>query len=92
LAPRYCCGRKSASQPTREIADVVVFDGAPANGNVVAWKRGPVANGKQCDYTWFEWVPSVRGDHTLVAEVLQEQDDPQPGQNQASLNVEVVGP
>jgi len=28
-----------ASQPTREIADVVVFDGAPANGNVVAWKR-----------------------------------------------------
>lgn len=81
-----------ASQPTRDIADVVVFDGPPANGNVVAWKRVPVADGKQCDYAWFEWVPSVRGDHTLVAEVLQNQDDPQPGQNQASLNVEVMGP
>ena len=46
-----------ASQPTREIADVVVFDGAPANGNVVAWKRVFVADGKQCDYTWLEWVP-----------------------------------
>ena len=81
-----------ASQPTREIADVVVFDGAPANGNVLVWKQVPVADGKQCDYAWFEWVPSVRGDHTLVTEVLQDQDDPQPGQNQASLNVEVVGP
>jgi hypothetical protein len=50
-----------ASQPTREIADVVVFDGPTANGNVVAWKRVPVANAKQCDYTWFEWVASVRG-------------------------------
>ena len=81
-----------ASQPSRDIADVVVFDGAPANGNVVAWKRVPVADGKQCDYAWFEWVPSVRGDHTLVTEVLQDQDDPHSGQNQASLNVEVVGP
>jgi hypothetical protein len=77
-----------ASQSTRETA----YAGAPANGNVVAWKRVPVADGKHCDYTWFEWVPSVRGDHTLVAEVLQDQDDPHPGQNQASLNVEVVGP
>ena len=59
-----------ASQPTREIADVLVFAGAPANGNVVAWKRVPVADGKHCDYTWFEWVPSVRDDHTLAAEVL----------------------
>jgi hypothetical protein len=61
-----------ASQPTREMADVMVFDGAPGNGNIVAWKRVPVADGKkQCDYTWFEWVPSVRGDHTLVAEVYR---------------------
>ncbi len=81
-----------ASQSTRETADVLVFAGAPANGNVVDWKRVPVADAKHCDYTWFEWVPSVRDDHTLVAEVLQDQDDPHPGQNQASLNVEVVGP
>jgi hypothetical protein len=81
-----------ASHPTRDMADVVVFDGAPANGNVLAWKRVPVADGKQCDYAWFEWVPAVAGDHTLVAEVLQDQDDPYPGHNQASLNVEVAGP
>jgi hypothetical protein len=81
-----------ASQPTRDIADVVVFDGAPANGKVVAWKRVPVADGKQCDYAWFEWVPSVAGYHTLESEVLQDEDDPHPGQNQASLNVKVVGP
>jgi hypothetical protein len=80
------------SQPSRDIADVVVFDGPPAEGNVVAWKRVPVTDGEQCDYAWFQWVPSVRGEHTLVTEVLQDQDDPQPGQNQASLNVEVVGP
>lgn len=81
-----------ASQPTRDIADVLVFDGAPANGNVVAWKRVPVADGNQCDYAWFEWVPAVRGYHTLVTEVLQNQDDPHPSQNQASLKVEVVSP
>jgi hypothetical protein len=80
-----------ASRPTRDIADVLVFDGAPANGKVIAWKRVPVADGTQCDYAWFEWVPSVRGDHTLMTKVLQDQDDPQPGQNQASLKVEVVG-
>lgn len=70
----------------------MVFDGEPADGNVVAWKRAPVADGKQVRLYVFEWVPSVCGDHTLVAEVLHDHDDPHPGQNQASLNVEVVGP
>jgi hypothetical protein len=80
-----------ASQPSPEIANAVVFDGAPADGKVVAWKRVPVADGPQCDEAWFEWVPAASGVHNLTAEVLQDVDDPQPGHNQASLKVEVVG-
>jgi hypothetical protein len=77
------------SHPTRDMADVVIFDGPAADGKVIAWKCVPLTDA--CNAMWFEWVPSVRGNHTLVAEVLQDQDDPVPGHNQASLNVTVVG-
>jgi hypothetical protein len=80
-----------ASRSSSDLTDLLVFDGPPANGQVLAWKRLFVPDARRCDATWFDWVPSTPGQHTLTAEVIENVDDPKPGNNQATLNVEVVG-
>src|SRR5262249_44684592 len=41
------------SQPSRDIAVVVVFDGAPQKGKVIARNGCPILDGIQCNYAWF---------------------------------------
>ena len=53
---------------TRDQVDVVVFDGDPSDGKVIAWKRIYAPGSGQCKGTWFQWRPT-RGDHNLVATV-----------------------
>jgi hypothetical protein len=52
----------------RDRVDVVVFDGEPSGGGVVAWKRIHVPDSGQCEGTWFNWTPT-RGNHNLVAAI-----------------------
>jgi hypothetical protein len=53
---------------SRDPIDVVVFDGEPSSGKVIAWKRIYVPGNGQCESTWFKWTPT-RGDHNLVATI-----------------------
>jgi hypothetical protein len=52
----------------RDPVEVVVFDGEPSKGAVVAWKRIYVSSNGRCESTWFNWTPT-RGDHNLVATI-----------------------
>jgi hypothetical protein len=58
------CSTANSGHPV----DVVVFDGEPSGGRVVAWKRIYVPGRGQCKGTWFNWTPT-RGDHNLVATI-----------------------
>jgi hypothetical protein len=53
---------------SRNPVDVVVFDGEPSKGTVIAWKRIYVPGTGQCEGTWFNWTPT-RGNHNLVATI-----------------------
>jgi hypothetical protein len=53
---------------SRDPVDVIVFDGDPAGGNVIAWKRIYVPSPASCEGTWFGWTPT-RGQHHLVATI-----------------------
>ena len=53
---------------SRDSVDVIVFDGDPSGGKVIAWKRIYAPGKGQCDGTWFSWTPT-RGDHNLVATI-----------------------
>jgi hypothetical protein len=53
---------------SRDPVDVVVFDGEPSKGTVIAWKRIYVSSNGRCESTWFNWTP-IRGDHNLVATI-----------------------
>lgn len=59
----------ASSNNSRDPVDLVVFDGPPANGNVISWKRIYVPNRNKCEGTWFSWTPT-RGQHNLVATIL----------------------
>jgi hypothetical protein len=60
---------------SRDRADVLVFDGPPANGNLIAWKQVYVTNPQSCEGTWFEWNPSP-GAHEVEAEILPDEQTP----------------
>jgi hypothetical protein len=60
------CTSVSSAAP----ADVLVFDGDPSEGNLIAWKRVYLPNPKQCEGTWFDWTPT-EGRHDLAAAILQ---------------------
>lgn len=70
---------------------LVVFDGATGEGvEAIAMKRLnglPQAGGR---HAWFEWQPRTFGRHELHAVVLEHRDDPNPGNNVATLAVDVV--
>jgi hypothetical protein len=53
---------------SRDPVDVVVFDGEPSKGTVIAWKRIYVPGTGQCKGTWFNWTPT-RGNHNLMATI-----------------------
>jgi len=78
-----------ADAPTRDPIDLVVFDGPPSQGKVIAWRHTYVASATNCTPVWFDWVPSAAGDHNIVAEVLQD-DDPMPGDNEAEETIPVI--
>ncbi len=59
------------SAHSRDPVDVVVFDGDPAKGKLIAWKRTFVPDAAKCDGVWFDWTPRSDGEHTLEAEVLE---------------------
>lgn len=63
---RVCDGAHS-----RDPVDVVLFDGDPAKGKLIGWKRTFVPDAAKCDGVWFDWTPRSAGEHTLDAEVLE---------------------
>jgi hypothetical protein len=56
---------------SRDPVDVVLFDGDPAKGKLIGWKRTFVPDAAKCDGVWFDWTPPSAGKHTLEAEVLE---------------------
>jgi hypothetical protein len=54
------------SSDSRNPVDLMVFDGNPSKGHVIAWKRIYVPNHNQCKRTRFSWRPT-RGLHQLTA-------------------------
>ena len=56
---------------SRDPVDVVLFDGDPAKGKLIGWKRTFVPDAAKCDGVWFDWTPRSAGEHTLDAEVLE---------------------
>ena len=64
-----------ASGSSPDPVDVVVFDGDPSDGNVIAWKRIYVPNSNSCEGTWFSWTPTS-GQHDLVAAILPNSAPP----------------
>ena len=56
---------------SRDPVDVVLFDGDPAKGKLIGWKRTFVPDAAKCDSVWFDWTPGSAGEHTLDAEVLE---------------------
>jgi hypothetical protein len=74
------CTHNSSPYPV----DLAVFDGDPAAGSVIAWKRLYLANQSVCEGTWFNWTPS-KGAHQLEAVVLSD-DAPPTVANNVSTN------
>lgn len=75
----------------REITPMLVYDGDPnGGGEIIAGKF--VRGGDPIDGTpvFFEWTPRSAGRHKLYAVLVEESDDSQPGNNTATLEVEVV--
>ena len=73
-----------------DFAYAVLFDGDPKGGGTLAGvDRVFVGNGEAGSYAWFEWTPTTLGPHRLFIKILQSVDDPQPGGNTATLEVEV---
>jgi len=54
------------SSDSRDPVDLMVFDGNPSNGHVIAWKRIYVPNHNKCKRTRFSWRPTS-GLHQLTA-------------------------
>ena len=54
------------SSDSRKPVDLMVFDGNPSQGHVIAWKRIYVPNHSKCKRTRFSWQPT-RGLHQLTA-------------------------
>ncbi len=66
------------------------YDGDPENGGeLIASKavRGVVSGD---NYIWAEWTPKKPGNYELWVVVLEDSDDPNPGNNTDTLEVEVV--
>ena len=61
LASQIC-----ASSESREPVDLMVFDGNPSKGHVIAWKRIYVPNHNKCKRARLSWTPT-RGLHQLTA-------------------------
>jgi hypothetical protein len=55
-----------ASSDSRDPVNLMVFDGNPSKGHVIAWKRLYVPNHKRCERARFSWTPT-RGLHELTA-------------------------
>jgi len=84
------CASASSDAPV----DLLVFDGDPSDGNLIAGKRFYVPNENRCEGTWFNWSPSG-GQHKLVAAMLPKNPPLTPPANplpltKASLAVEVL--
>jgi len=55
-----------ANSDSRELVDLMVFDGNLSKGHVIAWKWIYVPNHNKCKRTRFSWTPT-RGLHQLTA-------------------------
>jgi hypothetical protein len=66
-----------ASSDSREPVDLMVFDGNPSKGHVIAWKRIYVPNHNKCKRTRFSWTPT-RGLHQLTAIMAPNSAPPTP--------------
>ncbi len=81
-------------KPGTEFSQVLVFDGDPQQGGVpIAGKKifaGSMA--PEGNSVWFEWVPSVPGQHTLYAMVTETSDDAQIDNNTDTMDVTVESP
>ena len=53
---------------SRDPVDLVVFDGEPSAGKVIAWKKVFAPGKGQCKGAWFDWA-ATRGAHNLVATI-----------------------
>ena len=67
-----------------------IYDRDPdQGGELIASKvvRGVVSGD---NYIWAEWTPKKPGNYELWVVVLEDSDDPNPGNNTDTLGVEVV--
>ena len=65
------CARSNSRNPV----ELVVFDGDPADGNVISWNRIYIPNKNKCEAAWFNWLPT-KGLHNLTATILRNQASP----------------
>ncbi|MGH9845506.1 MAG: hypothetical protein ACREEM_42890, partial [Blastocatellia bacterium] len=74
-----------------DLSPLLVYDGDPEKGGeVIAGKLVPSGDAVDGASSFFEWTPRRLGPHTLYARLLEDSDDPKPGNNTAQLIVNVV--
>lgn len=80
-----------SDQSHREFSHLLVYDGDPNQGGRLITGQfihsGDAVNGTK---VWFTWTPGTLGEHRLYARLLEKTDDKNPGNNVATLVVNVV--
>ena len=76
----------------REFNDVLIYDGDPNTGGVLLAYKRVFAGNPESTNVWVDWLPERVGPHTLYAKVIQDRDDPRPGNYADIIEVTVVTP
>ena len=71
-----------AGNADKTFRDVYFYD----NDHLFSVQRAYGLNPGNNDF-YCEWIPETCGDHRLMVKVLEDRDDPVPGNNTATLDV-----
>ena len=71
---------------------MLIYDGDPNTGGVLLAYKRVFAGNPESTNVWVDWLPEWVGPHTLYAKVIQDRDDPRPGNYADIIEVTVVTP
>ena len=75
----------TANRGDKDFRELVFYD----NGKAFSMKRSFGLNPGENDF-YCLWTPGEPGEHTLMVTIAENEDDPEPGDNTISLDVEVL--
>ncbi len=73
-----------------EFAHLLVYDGDPEQGGRMIAAKLVHSGNAAGSHVWFEWIPRSLGQHTRYAKLVEKFGDSKPGNNVATITVNVV--